>query len=136
MKSGAVVMKEVKDLGWDYITLTQKKGFQGAVKAFTNEGKTIALCFSMHEAFAVEDEQGLYSALDLYDGVVKDSYFNVEDSGDIDGAVAYAFEENGEVFFTDKFVESGIDTPEIREDIKKHLLGTASLDVMVDVDLG
>lgn len=133
MKSQAAIMKEVKDLGWDYITLTKAKGFKGATKTFKNEGNEVALCFGLHEAFVVSDESGLYTAADLYEGIIKDSYFDVEESGDIDGAKTVAFEDNSTVSFTDVLADLGIDTPEIRADIEKHLLGCASLDVMEDL---
>lgn len=136
MQSASSVMKAIKDLGWDKITLSTAKGFKGAAHEFTANGKSVAICFSMHEAFVVEDEAGLYNVDDLYSGIIKDSYFDVEDSGDIDGAKIVAFEQDGEVHFTDTFAELGIDTDEVKEDIKKRLLACATLDVMIDAPLG
>lgn len=136
MQDGSAIIKAVKDLGWDKITLSVKKGFPGAVKVFTNGKTSVAVCFGMHDAFIVKDDLGLYTADDLYTSIIKDKSFSVEEYSDIVGASLMAYEQDGEVAFTDTFANSGIDTPEIREDITARLKACAALDVMVDVELG
>ena len=132
----ASATKEVKDIGWDHINLTQK-GFKGAVQSYKAEnGSTVALAFNMHEAFIVEDDQGLFGKDDLVAGIVKAKGINIEMTGEIIGAHVVAWEEEGEMGFDEiKLAELGLDAFEVRESLKARLTALAKLDVMIDMQL-
>lgn len=129
-------MKQVKDLGWDKISLTQK-GFKGAIQSYKTEtGATVAVMFNLHEAFVVEDEQGLFGVADLDAGILKDKYIDIEYTGEIEGASVIAWEEEGEFGYNeDKLTELGINAFEVKESLKNRLFHLAKLDVMVDMQL-
>lgn len=128
--------KQVKDLGWVHISLSQK-GFKGAVQTYpSNKGGTVALCFNMHEAFIVEDEQGLFGAEDLKQGIINAKGIDIEFTGEIEGALAVAWEEDGEYGFNeDKLTELGINDFEVKESLKKRLFHLAQLDKLVDIPM-
>lgn len=128
--------KNIKELGWDKINLTTKS-FNGAIHNFkTADGKKVALAFNMHDAFIVEDEQGLFAQADLDAGILKPKHINIEDTGYIDGATTVAWEQDGEFFFNeDKLTELGLNDFEIKESLKKRLFNLAQLDVLEDMPL-
>lgn len=131
-------VKYVKGLGWDKISLTQK-GFKGAVQSYkANNGNTVALAFNLHEAFIVEDEQGLFGVEDLEYGIIKAKGINIEYTGEIEGAyvVAWHDEETDEIGFDEeKLTELGINVFEVKESLKTRLLALAKLDKLVDIPL-
>lgn len=134
---GSQEQKMVKDMGWEKISLTQKKGFEGAAHSFDSvKGSKIALCFGLHEAFIVKDAQGIFSVNELYHGIIKETYFDVEESGEIEGAKVLAWEEDGVVSFNDILAEElGLTSDAVQEDIKSRILALASLDQLIDVKL-
>lgn len=131
------VTKSIRDIGWDAISLSNK-GFKGAVQLYkSNSGSQVALCFSMHEAFIVEDGQGLFGKDDLVEGIIQNKSFDVEESGSIDGVKIVAFEENGEVDFNEELLDTlGINDFSVRESLTTRLLELSKLDQMVDLPLG
>lgn len=132
----ALETKKVKDLGWEHISLTQK-GFQGAVQTYlTDKGEKVAVAFNMHEAFVVADDQGLFGVQDLVEGIIKDRDIDIEDTGDIIGAEAVAWEENSEITYNDeKLTSLGLNAFEVKESLKTRLFHLAQLDKMVDMPL-
>lgn len=124
-------VKYVKDLGWDKLFLSQK-GFKGAVQSYkSNNGNTVALAFNLHEAFIVEDEQGLYGVEDLEKGIIKAKDINIENTGRIKGAyvVAWHDEETGEIGFDEeKLTELGINDFLVKDSLKIRLLVLSLLD--------
>ncbi len=112
-------IKEVKEIGWDKITLAGT-GFKGAVKSYRNaEGKVIALCFNSDEAFIVEDEIGLFGVEDLYSGIIRAKNIDVESTGQIEGAKTVAFiDEDTKVV---SFIPSEVERLALTEDQKKDI---------------
>lgn len=144
MASKKQLADNVKNLGWDKISLTASKGFTGAVQNYTStsplaiQGR-VALLFNMHEAFYVEDpdDNTLFSAEDLHAGIIKSRHFDAEDVASIDGAVVVAFEEDGEVHFDEEELNKlGINDFSVKESIKQRLFNLAQLDFMEDLPLG
>lgn len=129
-------MKAVKDIGWDNISLSQK-GFKGAVQSYKSDnGATVALAFNFHEAFTVEDSQGLFAVADLVAGIVKAKEIDIESTGEIVGAVSLAWhdEDTDEVTFDEeRLTELGINAFEVKESLKTRLLALSKLDKMVDM---
>lgn len=134
----ASTTKAVKDLGWDKISLTQK-GFKGAVQSYkTGNGGTVALAFNMHEAFLVEDDQGLFGVADLEAGILKGKGIDIESTGSIEGAevVAWHDEETDEIGFNeDRLTALGINAFEVKESLTARLLALKELDKLVDMPL-
>lgn len=124
---------EVKQIGWDHITLS-KNGFKGAVQNYSNgNGGKVAVCFNFHEAFIVEDEQGLFAQADLVQGIIKAKDIDIESTGLIVGAYVIAWEEEGIVSFDEeKLTALGINDFSIKESITNRLKALAGLDVFVD----
>lgn len=132
----STVTKNVKDLGWEHISLTQK-GFKGAVQSYKSEnGSTVALAFNMHDAFVVEDDQGLFGVQDLVAGIIKDKHIDIESTGEIVGAETVAFEQDGEIVYDEeKLTALGINAFEVKESLKTRLTALAQLDKLVDMPL-
>lgn len=131
-------MKAAKDIGWDHISLSQR-GFRGAVQSYkADDGSTVAVCFNLHEAFVVEDDQGLFGVEDLKEGIVKDKSINIEFTGTIEGATAIAWETedgSGEVEFSEEELNRlGINDFSVKESIKERILLLAALDKLVDAN--
>jgi hypothetical protein len=130
--------KTVKDLGWDKISLSQK-GFKGAIQSYkTENGGKVALAFNMHEAFIVEDAQGLFGVADLDAGLIKAKGIDIEHTGEIEGAETLAWhdEDTDEVSFAeDRLTALGINAFEVKESLKTRLLALSKLDKMVDMAL-
>jgi hypothetical protein len=125
-----------KELGWTHISITAKE-FKGAVQNFNAaDGKTVALCFGMHDAFIVEDDAGLFNASELFNGVVKEKSIDVEACGEIAGALSLAYEVDGIVNFDDERLEKyGLNDFSVKESIENRLRVLAALDVLVDMPL-
>ena len=129
--------KEIKDLGWDKLAMTAKS-FDGAVQSYqSSKGGNVAVCFNTHEAFIVRDSQGLFGVEDLFQGVIKDKYVDIESSGLIQGLELIAHEEGGEVGYEDETLESlGLNDFEVRESLKHRLLLLSGLDELKELELG
>lgn len=129
-------VKSVKDIGWDKLSLS-KEGFKGAVQSFRSEkGATVALAFNMHEAFVIEDDQGIFNIEDIFQGIIKDPHFDIEATGEIDGAVVVAWEQDQEVTFDDlKLSELGINDFGTRQSLKDRLILLSRLDKLVDMPM-
>jgi hypothetical protein len=129
-------MKVVKDLGWDHLSLSAK-GYKGAVQAYqSSNGGKIALCFNMHEAFIVSDDQGLFGTADLEQGVVKNKDVDIDATGEIVGAEVLAWEEDGEVGYAeDRLTQLGINDFSVKESLKARLIAVAGLDKMIDMPM-
>lgn len=125
-------VKDVKALGWDYISLSQK-GFGGAVKSYNGSKGNVAICFNFHEAFVVRDDQGLFGVDDLIEGIVKEPSIDIENTGQIEGLSVVAWESDGEVKFAEEEVESLGLSDSDKEDIKKRLISLSGLDKLVDI---
>lgn len=143
MVSKKQLADNVKNLGWDKITLTVSKGFSGAIQNYTSSsplatrGK-VALLFNMHDAYYVEDtdDNTLFTLEDLHQGIIKSRDFDIEDPASIDGAVVVAWEENGAVHFDEEELSKlGINDFSVKESIKQRLLNLAQLDFMEDLPL-
>lgn len=126
------VVKEIKDMGWTHISLT--KSFEGAVQEYNG----VALLFNMEEAMIVRDSQGLFTAKDLFKGIVKSKDFDVEDSGDIEGVeiVAFVNEETGEVEFNEDLLEElKLNDFSVTDSIKNRVMALNKLTEMVAIPL-
>jgi hypothetical protein len=128
--------KVVKDLGWDHLSLNQK-GYKGAIQAYqSTNGKKISLCFNMHEAFIVSDDEGLFGTADLEQGVIKNKDIDIDSTGEIVGAVVVAWEEEGEVEYSEeKLTELGINDFSVKESLKARLIALAALDKMIEMPM-
>lgn len=141
MVSKTELANNVKNLGWDKISLTVKKGYGGAVQSYSSSapvaiGGQVPLLFGMHEAFIIEDDQGLYGVDDLYQGIIRSKDFDVNDSSAIEGSVVVAWEEGGEVHFDEKELDRlGINDFSVKESIKTRLLHLSKLDYLEDIPL-
>lgn len=133
----ADLIKEAKDLGWDHITLS-KSGFRGAIQEYqNNRGEKIALMFNFHEAFVIEDDQGLFGLRDYVEGVVKDKSLDIEATGFIEGLHVVAWENEGEIKFDEeKLEELGLNDFEVKDSLKRRLSTLAKLDVLIEMKLG
>lgn len=90
-------IKGIKELGWTKIKIS-KEGFEGAIKVVKNEkGEEVAILFNSTEAYVVEDSQGLYTAKDLYEGLIKCKEVNIEYSGYIEGVSVLAYVDDEEI---------------------------------------
>ena len=144
MASKKLLADNVKNIGWDKISLTPSKGFSGAIQNYQStsplavQGR-VALLFNMHEAYYVEDtdDNTLFTADDLHSGIMKSRDFDIEDPASIDGAVVVAWEEDGEVEFNEEELEKlGLNDFSVKESLKQRLQNLAKLDFMEDVNLG
>ena len=134
-----VSMKAIKDLGWNHISLS-KSGFNGAVVDYKNtSGQTVAVGFNMHEAFVIEDSQGLFTSKDIEGGIIKSKDFDVEKSGQIEGLTLIGWQDHEDAseygFDEEKLKELGLDTFDVRESIKSRIAHLSELDVLVDMKL-
>jgi hypothetical protein len=129
------MIKEVKDYGWSYIALTNKQ-FNGAIQVYKNtDGVDTAVCFNLHEAFIVSDENGLFSKEDIINFIIKDKTIDIEKSYELDNIDLVAWEEDGVVTFGEASEVYKLNNFEIKESIKKRLLLLSSLDKLVDLDV-
>lgn len=133
-------MKQAKDLGWDYISLSGK-GFKGAVQSYqSTTGTKVALAFNYHEAFVIEDDQGLFGVEDIKQGIIQNKEIDIEATGQIEGvsSVAWETEEgSGEVEFDEeKLTQLGINDAEVKDSITKRIIALSALDKLVDMPLG
>jgi hypothetical protein len=128
--------KVVKELGWDHLSLNQK-GYKGAVQAYQSTGGSkVAICFNMHEAFVVADDDGLFGVSDLEHGVIKHKDIDIDSTGEIVGAVVIAWEEEGEVEYNEeKLTELGINDFSVKESLKTRLIALAALDKMIEMQM-
>lgn len=140
MVSKKQLSDDVKNLGWDKISLTPSRGFNGAIQNYTStsplavQGR-VALLFNMHEAYYVEDtdDNTLFTADDLHAGIIKSKDFDIEDPTTIDGAVVVAWEEDGVVEFNEEELNKlGINDFSVKESIKQRLFNLAKLDFLED----
>lgn len=135
------LMDNVKNIGWDKISFTQKTGYKGAVQQYDSTsdkalGGKVAVIFGFHDAYIVEDEEGLYGVADLYEGIIKPSNFDVSDPASIDGSEVLAWEEDGEIQFNEEVLETlGLNDFSVKESIRQRLYHIAQLDVLVDFPL-
>lgn len=128
----AKVAETIKNFGWDSIRLNSKEMFSGAAKNYkTTNGGVLAVGFNMFEAFIVRDEQGVFEATDLEQSIFRNKDFNVNALYSITGAQVIAdIPEDGEPtvgFDDDLIAELGIDTEEIKQDIKNRLTALRKL---------
>ena len=118
----AQVLNGIKNLGWGHISLTNK-GFDGAVDVFkAKDGSDVAVCYNAEEAFVVKDSQGLYGLDDLVQGVIKSNDFNIEFTGEIEGAQIIAFLNEGDYHSTDEVLEElGINDFSVKDTLERKL---------------
>lgn len=134
------LMENVRNLGWDTLSLTSAE-FKGGVKVYTAaDGSAIAVLFGRHEGFVVEDDAGLFTINDLVDGVINDPDFNVDESGTIDGTTVLGesglWEGDGPAevtLFEESLEKYGIASDEIKEDITKRLLVLSEFDQQITI---
>lgn len=130
------VVKSIKDMNWSHIQLTQK-GFRGAILTYKSlDDKLVPVLFYLHEAYVVEDNQGLFGVKDLIHGLVKQKNINLSATTRIKGASILSWEEEGQIFFnTDNLKRLGINSGLIREDMSKRLLSLSRLDELEEIPL-
>lgn len=129
-------LKEIKDLEWNHITL-KKAEFSGAVKEFqADSGRKVAVLFSMHDAFIVEDEQGLFETADLVSGIIKDASMDINSIERIEGATVLVNELDGNFELNEEKLSAlGLNNHEVIESIKKRLTYLSTLDVLQDMPM-
>ena len=118
---------------WDWIKLSSKDGYVGAIKCFTedNLAEAVAVGFSTTEAFIVKDDAGLFLLDDLKDGIFLEPTIRLDRLAVVDGfeSIAFIDEDTSEgelvgkvVFDEDALKELGFDTPANRKSITERLL--------------
>lgn len=124
-------MKEIKDLGWSYIGLA-KKSFKGAVQEYTTEdGKKVAVGFTLNHAYIVEDAVGLFEVNDIREGVVG---LIKNHPSEVEGASILASNGGTEVeFHEDVLTRLGLNDFETRESLKNRILSLSTLDEYIDM---
>lgn len=119
----------IKSLGWSHQSI-KGSTFKGVIQTFEGDKGTVAVAFNLHEAFIVEDADGLFGLEDLKDGVVKDNDVDIFTVATINGATIIAFESNNSVSYDeDKLTALGINDFEVKESLKKRLLTLSMVDV-------
>lgn len=126
------VVKEIKEIGWSFISLTSK-AFKGAVQEYNG----VAVLFNMEEAMVIRDNKGCFKTKDYEKGVIKSKDFDVEDSGDL-GAEIIAFynDESDEVEFNeDLLAELGLADFSVQDSITARIKALYQLTATQDVPL-
>lgn len=130
------LFSSIKQIGWDAISLT-KKGYRGAIKAYTVRGNKVPVFFYLDECFVIEDKQGLFRVEDLKDFFFKHKEVDLEATGCIEGLSLVAFVEEGKTEFMEETVKRlGLDNREIKSDIDMRLRAVNRLGELEDVDMG
>lgn len=133
----ATEKQQIEALGWAFLGLSARapkgsrtKSFTGAVQSFTaSNGESVAVCFNMHDAFIVEDDQGLFFEQDLIDGIIKDSAINIEELGNLDGVKILAWEKDGVVSYDEEHLaELGLQDFGVQEELRTRLSALSKLD--------
>lgn len=125
-------MTEIKALGWDYIGLS-KKSFKGAVQNYSAEGSTVTVGFTLHHAYVVEDEEGMFGVNDIREGVAP---LIKAHPSEVEGTIIIA-QDTGEgvEFIESELTRLGINDFETRESLENRIKHLASLDEMVDMPI-
>lgn len=135
-KKANEVLAEIKRMGWSSIQLTSKN-YRGAVQTYkTSKGSIVPIMFYLDEAFIIEDKDGLFGVQDLVAGLMKVKSIDLEATGCIQGLTLIAYEEDGQVVFSDKVLDRlDINTDLTKLDLKRRLLILSQLKEMEDVPM-
>lgn len=121
------VIAEFRKFTWDCVKLTSKK-YGGAIKCYPDiEGEPVAIFFSASNAWVIEDDEGLFSAVDLESAIINGD-IELCDLCDVEGAIKIAElggnDDDSNFFNTDKLLALGIDEDvidSVRADIEARL---------------
>ncbi|HFL3696608.1 TPA: hypothetical protein ACG3QY_001718 [Clostridioides difficile] len=117
-------IKQVRNLGWNKIFLDYKNGFRGAIlRVKKDNGKSISMVISEENAYIITDSQGIFSASDLLEYVLKNKNVDINLPNKIQGAEIIATVKNEkEVEFNENSICKYKLTDDSKESIKIHLL--------------
>ncbi|HFL3653841.1 TPA: hypothetical protein ACG3P3_001565 [Clostridioides difficile] len=117
-------IKQVKNLGWNKIFLDYRNGFRGAILRVKKEDdKSISMVISEENAYIITDSQGLFSASDLLEYVLKNKSVDINFPNKIQGSEIIATVKNEkEVEFNESSICKYKLTNDSKQSIKIHLL--------------